>query len=52
MAWQQWTYLVLSVVSAAYMATQVGKEREPFSGRELAGQIITSALLVALILSI
>ena len=52
MAWQQWTYLVLTVLGAASMARLVGKPREPYKGRDLAIQIITSALLVALILSI
>lgn len=52
MAWQQWTYLVLSVVGIAYMATRVGMPRGPITGREIASSIVTSALFVALVLSI
>jgi len=52
MAWQQWFYLVVIVLAVAYSATQVGKPRKPYSGRDLAGQIISGALFVALVLSI
>ena len=52
MAWQQWAYLILAVVGVAYVATTIGKPRDPFTGRELSIQIIAQALIVALVLSI
>lgn len=52
MVWQQWTYLILAVVGTAYMATTIGTPREPYSGSDMAYQIISATLLAALVLSI